>query len=164
MAHFSAVKFTKDNEKNMSFLLISKSLKVWEKFEAIGPGTFKSLSDLLGINFTHILSLAFMRGRGRGWFNTSPCCNALSQPILVLYYSIMYGQHEINVILCTQCEFLQFRQYQIHFDRCTYDCEELFLPLSQVNSLLKIGKFQNSCLSHVIQWLFSLLQYNGWEV
>ena len=38
--HFSAVKFTKDNEKIMSFLLIPKSLKVWKKSEAIGPGTF----------------------------------------------------------------------------------------------------------------------------
>ncbi len=40
--HFSAVKFTKGNEKNMSFLLIPKSLKVWEKSEAIGLGTFNS--------------------------------------------------------------------------------------------------------------------------
>ncbi len=38
--HFSAVKFTRGNEKNMSFLLISKSPKVWEKSETIGPGTF----------------------------------------------------------------------------------------------------------------------------
>ncbi len=38
--YFSAVKFTRSNEKNMSFLLIPKSPKVWEKSEAIGPGTF----------------------------------------------------------------------------------------------------------------------------
>ncbi len=38
---FSAVKFTRGNEKNMGFLLIPKSLKVWEKSEANGPGTFK---------------------------------------------------------------------------------------------------------------------------
>ncbi len=38
--HFSAVKFTRGNEKNMSFLLIPKSPKLWEKSEAIGPGTF----------------------------------------------------------------------------------------------------------------------------
>ncbi len=37
--HFSAVKFTKGNVKNMSFLLIPKSPKAWEKPEAIGPGT-----------------------------------------------------------------------------------------------------------------------------
>ncbi len=41
MVHFSAVKFTRGNEKNMSFLLIPKSPKVWEKSEGIGPGTFK---------------------------------------------------------------------------------------------------------------------------
>ncbi len=39
--HFSAVKFTTGNEKNMSFLLIPKSPKVWKKSETIGPGTFK---------------------------------------------------------------------------------------------------------------------------
>ncbi len=43
--HFSAVKFTRGNEKNMNFLLISKSPKVWEKSEAIGPGTFKCPSQ-----------------------------------------------------------------------------------------------------------------------
>ncbi len=41
-AYFSAVKFTRGNEKNMSFLLIPKSPKVGEKSDAIGPGTFKS--------------------------------------------------------------------------------------------------------------------------
>ncbi len=41
--HFSAVKFTRGNEKKMSFLLIPKSPKVWKKSEAIGPGTFKCL-------------------------------------------------------------------------------------------------------------------------
>ena len=39
--HFSAVKFTRGNEKNMSFLLIPKSQKVWKKSEASGPGSFK---------------------------------------------------------------------------------------------------------------------------
>ncbi len=39
--HFSAVKFDRGNEKNMSFFLIPKSPKVSEKSEAIGPGTFK---------------------------------------------------------------------------------------------------------------------------
>ncbi len=38
--HFSAVKFTRGNGKNMNFLLIPKSPKVLEKSEAIGPGTF----------------------------------------------------------------------------------------------------------------------------
>ncbi len=42
MAHFSAVKFNRCNEKNMSFLLIPKSPKVWEKSEAVGPGTFNT--------------------------------------------------------------------------------------------------------------------------
>ncbi len=41
MVYFSAVKFTRGNEKNMSFLLIPKSQKVWKKSEAIRPGTFK---------------------------------------------------------------------------------------------------------------------------
>ncbi len=36
--HFSAVKFIRGDEENMSFLLIPKSLKVWEKSEAIRPG------------------------------------------------------------------------------------------------------------------------------
>ncbi len=40
--HFSAVKFTWGNEKNMSFLLIPKSPKVEEKSEAIGPVTFNN--------------------------------------------------------------------------------------------------------------------------
>ena len=39
--HFSAVKFTRGNEKNMTFLLIPKFQKVWKNFEAIGPGSFK---------------------------------------------------------------------------------------------------------------------------
>ncbi len=40
--HFSAVKFTRGTEKNMSFLLVPESHKVWKKSEAIGPGSFKS--------------------------------------------------------------------------------------------------------------------------
>ncbi len=52
MVHFSAVRFTRGNEKNMSFLLIPKSPKVWEKSEAIGPGTFN-----ITISFIFILSL-----------------------------------------------------------------------------------------------------------
>ena len=40
--HFSAVKFTSGNEKNMSFLLIPKSQKGWKKSEAIEPGSSKS--------------------------------------------------------------------------------------------------------------------------
>ncbi len=43
--HFPAVKFTRGNEKNTSFLLIPKSPKVWEKSEVIGPGSFKSVSE-----------------------------------------------------------------------------------------------------------------------
>ncbi len=38
---FPAVKFTRGNEKNTSFLLIPKSLKIWEKSEVIRPGSFK---------------------------------------------------------------------------------------------------------------------------
>ncbi len=37
---FSAVKFSRANEKNMTFLLIPKSQKVWKNSEAIGPGSF----------------------------------------------------------------------------------------------------------------------------
>ncbi len=44
MVHFSAVNFTRGNEKNMSFLLIPKYPKIWEKSEANGPGTFKVYS------------------------------------------------------------------------------------------------------------------------
>ncbi len=51
IVHFSAVKFTRGNEKNMSFLLILKSPKVWEKSEAIGPGTF-NYSDT-GLTLAH---------------------------------------------------------------------------------------------------------------
>ncbi len=40
--HFSAVKFTRGNEKNMNFVLIPKSLKVWKKSETVGLGSFKS--------------------------------------------------------------------------------------------------------------------------
>ncbi len=39
--HFSAGKFNRDNEKNMSFLQTPKSHKVWKNSEAIGPGSFK---------------------------------------------------------------------------------------------------------------------------
>ncbi len=39
--HFSAIKFTKGNKKNTSFLLIPKSPKVWEKSEVIRLDTFK---------------------------------------------------------------------------------------------------------------------------
>ncbi len=39
--HFSAVKFTRGNEKNMRFLLIPKSQKVRKKSEVIGLGSFK---------------------------------------------------------------------------------------------------------------------------
>ncbi len=38
--HFPAIKLTRGNEKNICFLLIPKSLKVWEKSEVIGPGSF----------------------------------------------------------------------------------------------------------------------------
>ena len=37
---FSAVIFTRGNEKNMSFLLIPKCHKVWKKIEVIRPGSF----------------------------------------------------------------------------------------------------------------------------
>ncbi len=57
MVYFSAVKFTRGNEKNMGFLLIPKFSKVWKKSEAIGPGTFKWLT---GFNVgPHILLLPF---------------------------------------------------------------------------------------------------------
>ena len=39
--HFSAVKFVMGYEKNMSFLVIAKSPKVWKKIEKIGLGSFK---------------------------------------------------------------------------------------------------------------------------
>ena len=39
--HFSAVKFAMGCEKNMSFLVIGKSPKVWKKVEKIGLGSFK---------------------------------------------------------------------------------------------------------------------------
>ncbi len=51
--HFSAVQFSRGNEKNMSFLLIPKSLKVWTKYEAIRPGSFKLLSKFLHILHTY---------------------------------------------------------------------------------------------------------------
>ena len=39
--HFSAVKFNRGNDKNISFLLIPISQKVWKKkSETIGPGSF----------------------------------------------------------------------------------------------------------------------------
>ena len=42
--HFSAVKFTMGYEKNVSFLVIAKSSKVWEKkVERIGLGCFKRI-------------------------------------------------------------------------------------------------------------------------
>ncbi len=41
--HFSTVKLNRGNEKNMSHLLIPKSLKVWKKSEVIGPGSFNGL-------------------------------------------------------------------------------------------------------------------------
>ena len=37
---FSAVKFATGYEKNMSFLVITKSQKVWKKVEKIGLGIF----------------------------------------------------------------------------------------------------------------------------
>ena len=39
---FSAVKFAMGYEKNMSFLVIAKSPKVWKKSKKIGLGSFKS--------------------------------------------------------------------------------------------------------------------------
>ena len=41
MAHFSAVNFDTGYEKNMSFLVIPKSPKVWKKVEKIGLGSSK---------------------------------------------------------------------------------------------------------------------------
>ncbi len=38
--HFSTVKFTRGNEINMSFLLISRSQEVWNEFEAIKSCSF----------------------------------------------------------------------------------------------------------------------------
>ena len=42
MQHFSAMKFYMGYEKNMSFLVIPKSLKVGGKVEKIGLGSFNS--------------------------------------------------------------------------------------------------------------------------
>ena len=39
---FSAVRFAMSHEKNMSFLVIPKSPKVWKKNEKIGLGFFKN--------------------------------------------------------------------------------------------------------------------------
>ena len=39
---FSAVKFAMGYEKNMSFLVIPKSPKVWKKVEMIGLGSFNT--------------------------------------------------------------------------------------------------------------------------
>ncbi len=50
MFHFSAVEFSRGNEKNMSFLLTPESQKVWQKSEAIRPGFFNMLVYLLNID------------------------------------------------------------------------------------------------------------------
>ncbi len=65
--HFSAIKFTRGNEKNMSCLLIPKSLKVWEKSEAIGPGTFKFNCYISVSHFSYNLEIAWCVG----WANFS---------------------------------------------------------------------------------------------
>ena len=44
MEHFSAVKFAIGYEKNMSFLVIAKSLKVGKKVEKIGLGPCMMIS------------------------------------------------------------------------------------------------------------------------
>ncbi len=43
--HFSSIKFTRGNEKHMTFLLIPKSLKFGKKSEAIGPGSFNNFQS-----------------------------------------------------------------------------------------------------------------------
>ena len=59
--HFSALKFTWGNEKNMNFLLIPKSQKIWKKSEAMGPDSFKTLTwegnYLINNNYIPIQSL-----------------------------------------------------------------------------------------------------------
>ena len=51
MEHFSAMKFYMGYEKNMSFLMIPKSPKVWKKVEKIELGSFKVLREQTGSNF-----------------------------------------------------------------------------------------------------------------
>ncbi len=51
MVHFSAVKVTEGSEKNMSFLLIPKSWKVWKKSEAMGPFSFKTWFPINTYNY-----------------------------------------------------------------------------------------------------------------
>ena len=68
--HFPAVKFTRGIAKNTSFLLIPRSLKVWEKSEVIGPGSFK-LDQLY--EFVYKLSWPCTKfinfGLRNGWMN-----------------------------------------------------------------------------------------------
>ena len=45
LVHLSAKKFTGGNKKNMSFLLIPKSQKVWTQSETIGLGSKQGRSD-----------------------------------------------------------------------------------------------------------------------
>ena len=53
MEHFSAVKFAMSYEKNMSFLVIAKSPKVWKKkVEKIGLGSFNTFNTL------HVFSIS----------------------------------------------------------------------------------------------------------
>ncbi len=58
--HFSAVKFTRCNEKNMSFVLIPKFSEVWtKKSEAIGPGTFNCIFPHFHFQCTNNLSILY---------------------------------------------------------------------------------------------------------
>ena len=49
--HFSAVKFTSGNEKNVGFLLIPKFEKRWKTSEVIRPGSF---NDILHRMFMYV--------------------------------------------------------------------------------------------------------------
>ena len=64
MEHFSAAKFAIGYEKNMSFLVIAKSPKVWKKVEKIALGSLRryctsysqiSMSCALSQNYQHLL-------------------------------------------------------------------------------------------------------------
>ncbi len=51
----SAVKFHQGYEKNMSFFLIPKSLKVSKKSEAIGPGIFNHCMKLTRVPLIRVI-------------------------------------------------------------------------------------------------------------
>ena len=104
--HFSAVKFAKSYEKQMSFPVIPKSPRVWKKDEKIGLGSFKSSSE--GVSNSNWVAL---------WTGRIYLCQRASVFVLTIL-SDKYNAHWKNTEICP-CQGKKRDKPIITLIRCT---------------------------------------------